>query len=123
LIDHPDIPLHTNGSERDIRSQVTKRKISGGMRSDVGRACRDTFLGLAKTSAKLGITFRDYLGSRLGIAGQPDIPPLSDLIRCRSQPDSCRYPWKCPSNIALSKMGCKVSQVFAALECGESVTT
>ena len=86
VLDHPDIPLHTNGSERDIRSQVTKRKISGGTRSDVGRACRDTFLGLAETSAKLGITFWDYLGSRLGIAGQPDIPPLSDLIRCRSQP-------------------------------------
>jgi hypothetical protein len=75
VLDHPDIPLHTNGSERDIRSQVTKRKISGGTRSDVGRACRDTFLGLAKTSAKLGITFWDYLGSRLGIAGQPHIPP------------------------------------------------
>lgn len=36
-LDHPDIPLHTNGSENDIRCQVTKRKVSGGTRSDVGR--------------------------------------------------------------------------------------
>jgi Transposase IS66 family len=86
VLDHPDIPLHTNGSERDIRCQVTKRKISGGTRSDVGRDCRDAFLGLAKTCAKLGVAFWDYLGNRLGIAGQPAVPPLPDLIRCRGQP-------------------------------------
>jgi Transposase IS66 family len=86
VLDHPDIPLQTNGSERDIRSHVTKRKISGGTRSDVGRDCRDTFLGLAKTCAKLGIAFWDYLGSRLGISGQPAVPLLPDIIRCRGQP-------------------------------------
>src|SRR6202011_6267918 len=37
-----------NGSENDIRCQVTKRKVSGGTRSDAGRDCRDAFLGLAK---------------------------------------------------------------------------
>jgi Transposase IS66 family len=86
VLDRPDIPLHTNGSERDIRCHVTKRKISGGTRSDVGRDCRDAFLGLAKTCAKLGIAFWDYLGSRFGIAGQPAVPPLADLIRCRGRP-------------------------------------
>ena len=86
VLDHPDIPLHTNGSENDIRCQVTKRKVSGGTRSDVGRDCRDAFLGLAKTCAKLGVAFWDYLGSRLGITGQPAVQPLPDLIRCRGQP-------------------------------------
>jgi Transposase IS66 family len=87
VLDRPDIPLHTNGSERDIRCHVTKRKISGGTRSDVGRDCRDAFLGLAKTCAKLGIAFWDYLGSRLGIAAPPEaVPPLPGLIRCRGQP-------------------------------------
>ena len=28
VLDRPEIPLHTNGSERDIRALVTKRKIS-----------------------------------------------------------------------------------------------
>jgi hypothetical protein len=85
VLDHPDISLHTNGSENDIRCQVTKRKVSGGTRSDVGRDCRDAFLGLAKTCAKLGIAFWDYLGSRHLIPGQPSVPSLADLIRCRGQ--------------------------------------
>ena len=86
VLDYPEIPLHTNGSENDIRCHVTKRKVSGGTRSDVGRDCRDAFLGLAKTCAKLGVAFWDYLGSRLGISGKPEVPPLPDLIRCRGQP-------------------------------------
>ena len=53
VLDRPEIPLHTNGSENDIRCHVTRRKVSGGTRSDVGRDCRDAFLGLAKTCAKL----------------------------------------------------------------------
>jgi hypothetical protein len=83
VLDHPEIPLHTNGSENDIRCQVTKRKVSGGTRSDIGRDCRDGFLGLFKTCKKLGIAFWDYLGSRLGTAGAPDIPPLAEVIRHR----------------------------------------
>jgi Transposase IS66 family len=83
VLDHPEIPLHTNGSENDIRCQVTKRKVSGGTRSDLGRNCRDGFLGLFKTCKKLGITFWDYLGSRLGTAGAPDIPRLAEIVRHR----------------------------------------
>lgn len=85
-LDRPEIALHTNGSENDIRCQVTKRKISGGTRSDLGRDCRDAFLGLAKTCAKLRISFWDYLGSRLAVQGCQPIPPLAGLvtIRCRS---------------------------------------
>ena len=86
VLDRPEIPLHTNGSERDIRLHVTKRKISGGTRSADGRDCRDAFLGLMRTAAKLGIAFWDYLGDRLSIAGQPNVPYLPDLIRCRGQP-------------------------------------
>jgi Transposase IS66 family len=86
VLDRPEIPLHTNGSERDIRCQVIKRKISGGTRSDAGRDCRDAFLGLMHTCAKLGIAFWDYLGNRLGVAGQLPVPELADLIHCRAQP-------------------------------------
>ena len=86
VLERPDIPLHTNGSENDIRCQVTRRKISAGTRSDTGRDCRDAFLGLAKTCVKHGIPFWDYLGSRLNVQGQPNIPLLPELIRCRGQP-------------------------------------
>ena len=85
VLDRPEIPLNTNGSENDIRSQVTRRKISGGTRSDAGRDCRDAFLGLAKTCAKLRLSFWDYLGGRLGIDGSPIIPSLAAVVssRCR----------------------------------------
>jgi hypothetical protein len=38
VLERPEVPLHTNGSERDLRPQVVKRKISGGTRSEAGRA-------------------------------------------------------------------------------------
>ena len=80
VLERPDIPLHTNGSERDIRSHVTRRKVSGGTRSDTGRDCRDAFLGLSKTCAKQGLRFWDYLGCRLGVAGAANVPLLPALI-------------------------------------------
>jgi hypothetical protein len=81
VLERPDVPLHTNGSENDIRCHVTRRKVSGGTRSDTGRDCRDAFLSLMKTCAKQTIRFWDYLGARLGVPGVVSVPPLPDLIR------------------------------------------
>jgi len=36
------------------------------------------------TCAKLGIPFRDYLASRLAVAGTPVAPRLADLIGTRA---------------------------------------
>jgi hypothetical protein len=83
--DRPEVPPHTNGSERDLRPQVVRRKVSGGTRPEAGRACRDALLGLLLTCAKLGVSFRDYLGHRLGVPGA-DAPDLPDLVRLRSAP-------------------------------------
>ncbi len=76
-LERPDIPLHTNGSENAIRCRVTRREISGGTRSDA-------FLGLIETCAKLGIPFRDYLGSRLMVESAPVIAPLPNIVRQRA---------------------------------------
>ena len=86
VLDRPETPLHTNGSENDIRCYVTRRKVSAGTRSDVGRDCRDAFLGLAKTCDKLGIAVWDYLGSRLKVAGHIVIQPLDVYVRGRFRP-------------------------------------
>jgi Transposase IS66 family len=85
VLERPDIPLHTNSAENDIRCQVVRRKISGGTRSQAGRDCRDAFLSLAKTCAKLGISFWDYLGDRLDIAGNSAIPFLPQLVAQQPQ--------------------------------------
>jgi hypothetical protein len=83
VLDRPEVPLHTNGSENDIRCQVIRRKVSGTTRSDHGRDCRDAFLSLAKTCRKLGISFWDYLGTRLGAAVAPPLPRLSAMVAAR----------------------------------------
>ncbi|PJR12768.1 hypothetical protein CEJ86_24585 [Sinorhizobium meliloti] len=85
VLEHPFIPLHTNASENDIRSFVTRRKISGGTMSLNGRIARDVMLGLMKTCQKLGISFYHFLGDRLGLGspGRP-MPPLSQLVMMTS---------------------------------------
>jgi Transposase IS66 family len=85
VLERPDIPLHTNTSEGDIRIRVEKRKISGGTRGDEGRRCCDTFVSIFKTLRKHGISFWDYLGSRLGISDQI-VPPIADIIRQAVKP-------------------------------------
>jgi hypothetical protein len=82
VLERPDLVLHTNGSEGDIRGFVKWRKISGGTRSDRGKDCRDGFASLKKTCRKLGISFWDYLGDRIKQLGT--VPLLSDLIRERA---------------------------------------
>jgi hypothetical protein len=84
VLERPEIPLHTNGSEGDIRDHVRKRKVSGGTRSDTGQQCRDTFSSLKKTCRKLGISFWDYLLDRISCSDH--IAPLQDIIAQRMAP-------------------------------------
>ena len=81
VLDTPQVPLHTNAAEADIREYVTRRKISGGTRHDDGRRARDTFTGLKKTCRKLAYSFWQYLLSRL--QGDDHVPYLPDVIRTR----------------------------------------
>jgi hypothetical protein len=81
VLDRPEIPLHNNESETDIREYVKKRKISGSTRSDPGRRCRDTFTSLKKTCRKLGVRFWEYLQDR--VSGENSIPWLPNLMKTR----------------------------------------
>jgi hypothetical protein len=83
VLERPEVPLHNNAMESDIREYVKRRKISGGTRSDAGRRCRDTFASLKKTCRKLGVRFWDYLQDRVRGLGQ--LPGLADLIRQKAQ--------------------------------------
>ncbi|WP_168282813.1 IS66 family transposase [Rhizobium leguminosarum] len=83
VLDYPQTPLHTNASENDLRTFVTKRKISGGTMSRDGRVARDTMLGLLMTCQKLKLSFYHYLGDRLGLGGEA-IPQLAGLIAAKA---------------------------------------
>lgn len=82
VLERPELPLHNNPSENDIRDYVKKRKISGSTRSELGRMCRDTFASLKKTCRKLGIGFWSYLQDR--IRGTGLIPPLAGEVSKRA---------------------------------------
>jgi hypothetical protein len=82
VLDRPEMPLHNNGMESDIRGYVKVRKISGGTRGEAGRRSRDTFASLNKTCRKLGVNFWAYLRDRLRGLGQ--VPRLADLIRAKA---------------------------------------
>jgi hypothetical protein len=85
MLDHPAIPLHTNGSENDVRSQVTRRKVSGGTRSDAGR---DPATGSsAWQKPALNCEFRSgIILERVWLSQVPGcqaIAPLSEIILAR----------------------------------------
>jgi hypothetical protein len=82
VLDRPEIPLHNNLSENDIREYVKRRKISGSTRSEAGRRARDTFTSLKKTCRKLAISFWDYIYDRL--SNKNKIAPLPELILKRA---------------------------------------
>ena len=90
VLARPEVPLHNNASESDIRGYVKTRKISGSTRSTEGRRCRDTFTSLKKTCRKLGVSFWAFLKDRIGRTG--NLPPLADLIRQRAAAGSSPAP-------------------------------
>jgi len=85
VLERPEVPLHNNGIESDIREYVKRRKISGGTRNEAGRRCRDTFASLKKTCRKLGVRFWDYLQDR--VRGLGTLPRLADLLRRQARQD------------------------------------
>lgn len=83
VLDRPEIPLHNNLSENDIREYAKRRKISGSTRSSPGRRCRDTYTSLKKTCRKLYVSFWTLVNDR--VRGKKAIPRLPDLIRLKAQ--------------------------------------
>ncbi len=79
VLDRPEIPLHNNVSESDIREYAKRRKVSGGTKSSLGRKSRDTFTSLKKTCRKLKVSFWEYLNDRN--SKHNSIPGLSELMQ------------------------------------------
>ena len=78
VLEYPELPLHNNASELGVRRRVRKRDVSFGPRTEAGKRAWDTFMTLAETTRKLGVSFYAYLHDR--ITGAKAILPLADLI-------------------------------------------
>ena len=78
VLEYPELPLHNNASELGVRRRVRKRDVSFGPRTEKGKHAWDTFMTLAETTRKLGVSFYAYLYDR--ITGANAIPALADLI-------------------------------------------
>ncbi len=87
VLEYPELPLHNNASELGVRRRVRKRDVSFGPRTEAGKRAWDTFMTLAETTRKLGVSFYAYLHDR--ITGANVIPPLADLI---TQAAACSSP-------------------------------
>jgi hypothetical protein len=82
VLDHPEIPLHNNPAELGARARVRKRLVSFGPRSPNGVRAWDTFMTLAATTKKLGLSFYAYVYDRVSHTNQ--IPCLADIIDQRA---------------------------------------
>jgi hypothetical protein len=82
VLKHPEVPLHNNPAELEARQRVRKRDVSFGPRTQDGVKAWDTFMSLAATATKLGISFYQYIHDRISQANL--IPSLATLIAARA---------------------------------------
>lgn len=78
FLKYPQVPLHNNQAELDIRERVIKRKISLQNRSIEGLKAWDLMLSLASTCRKVNLSFWNYLEDR--ISQREVIPYLGKLV-------------------------------------------
>jgi hypothetical protein len=83
VLTHPEIPLHNNPAELGARARVRKRDVSFGPRTREGATAWDTFMTLAETATKLGVSFYHYIQDR--VSGTYQMPALADLIEERAK--------------------------------------
>jgi len=83
VLTHPEIPLHNNPAELGARARVRKRDVSFGPRTHEGAKAWDTFMTLAETATKLGVSFYHYIHDR--VSGIYQIPALADTIEERAK--------------------------------------
>ena len=61
VLDHPNIPLDNNESERGVREFVIKRLVSHGTRSEAGRRAWENMMTILDTCRKNGASFYYYV--------------------------------------------------------------
>jgi hypothetical protein len=93
VLRHPELPLHNNPAELGARQRVRKRDVSFGPRTSDGVRAWDTFMTLAATTKKLGVSFYHYVHDRIRQTNQ--IPPLDSLVS--QSADALHLGWSWPT--------------------------
>ena len=83
VLAHPEIPRHNNPAALGARARVRQREVSFGPRTREGANAWDTFMTLAGTATKLGISFSHSIHDR--VSGAYQMPALADLIAERAK--------------------------------------
>jgi hypothetical protein len=83
VLQYPELPRHNNASELAVRQRVRKRELSFGPCIQEGVHAWDTFMTLAATARKLGISFYTYIHDR--ISGTNQILPIATLVELRAR--------------------------------------
>ena len=92
VLDYPEILLHNNPAELGARQRVRKRKTSFGPRTKEGANAWDTFMTLAETAKKLGVSFHAYIHDRISDARQ--MPDLAEVIAQRARTHPLDLSWE-----------------------------
>ena len=91
VLKYPELPLHNNPAELAVRQRVRKRDVSFGPRTPEGLRAWDTFMTLAATAKKLGVSFYQYIHDRIGQTNQ--IPPLASLVEKAAKELNLGWAW------------------------------
>ena len=94
VLEHPEIPLHNNPAELGARQRVRKRDVSFGPRTAEGAKAWDTFMTLAATATKLGVSFYAYIHDRVAKVNQ--MPGLDTVIAARAIELNLSASWGTP---------------------------
>jgi len=91
VLSHHEIPLHNNPAELGARHRVRKRDVSFGPRTAEGAKAWDTFMSLADTARKLGVSFYHFIQDR--VTGANQMPALADIIAERAKEMNLGASW------------------------------
>jgi hypothetical protein len=92
VLDDPEVPLHNNPAELDVRTRVRKTGVSYGRRSRAGARTWGAMETLLSTARKLGVNFFQYIRDR--VSGARQMPSLADLIKQRAETMDLGSSWK-----------------------------
>lgn len=83
VLKYPEIPLHNNPAELDLRLQARRRDINLQTRNEKGTESKDTFMTIIQTAKKLGVNSYQYLYDR--ISQSFEMPSLASTITIAAQ--------------------------------------